>query len=139
MLAGRFGELTDLEDIMAQRFLAINVLAHLNSGHCRDSVCIIRRRYSNRIDVLAFLIQHFAEITVLLHVRIPLECSGRMFPINITERNEVFRADLADITAPHAADADAGDIELFARRNPAGPAKYMTRNDGKRCRRRYAA
>ena len=83
LLAGHFGELANLVDIMAQGLLAVDVLAHFDSHHRRHRVQVVRRRDRHSVDVLVLGLQHLAEVLVLLRARgacrswPPCACSNR--------------------------------------------------------------
>ncbi len=57
---------------------------------------------------------------------------GGVVNIHITKRNDVFRFQIEQIIGPHPADADAGDVQFFARRFFPGTGHEMARDKEKR-------
>ncbi len=110
LLTCLLGKPANLINIMRQRLLAIHMLAHLYSHHGRHCVEIIRRRYSNGVDIFSLFFQHPAEIAVLFRPGILVKRTRCMFPIYITKRYNVLRTDLSYVARPHTTDADTGDI-----------------------------
>lgn len=107
------GDLACFPNGMSERFLAINVLAEFDGGHRNERVKMIGRRDHDGVDVFLFL-QHFAEIGVDFGFGIFFESVGRMRGIYVAQSDNVFAAELFEIDTALAADADAGDVELFA-------------------------
>jgi hypothetical protein len=54
-----------------------------------------------------------------------------VFPVNVTQRDYRFGADLLGIGRTHPADPNTGNVQFLARRRIARPAKNMPRNNRK--------
>jgi hypothetical protein len=117
---------------MSQGLLAVDVLAELQGHHRDDRVEVIGRGDHHRVDVL-LLFEHSAEIDVGLGAGERFEGALEVVLLDVAEGHDVFGGETADVARAHAADADAGNVELFARRGLAG-AQHVTGDDGKsRC------
>ncbi len=114
VLAGGLGQHAGLPHGARQRLLNVDVLAPLHGGHRNHGVQVVRRGDDHRVDVL-LLVEHLAEIRPLLRVGILLEDGGRVLGVHVAQGHDVLARALGDVVLPHAADADAGDVQLLAR------------------------
>ena len=111
---GRLPQLARLPNRAYQRLLHVNVLAALHTPHSGCGVHVIRRGDDHGIDVLAFLIQHLAEVPELRRVFEALEGGGGAAVVHIAERHDVFRGRRSrDVGGALAAGADGGHVQLF--------------------------
>jgi hypothetical protein len=94
-------------------------------------VIVIGRPHDYRLDAL-FLLKHNAEVAVLFRLGVLLERVGGVIPINIAQRHDVLAADIMQIAAALAADADAGNIEFLAGRRLPRPPEHVPRHDRER-------
>jgi len=101
---------------MGQRLLREAVFAHPHCHRGGDGVAVVGSADGDRVDVL-FGFQHFAEIEVGLGTaKADLAFFQRRF-IDIADGHDVAgRASVVGIAFAFAADADAGEIDLFVGR-----------------------
>jgi hypothetical protein len=95
---------------------------------------MIRRRDDDGVDVLVLGVQHPTEISILSGARVALERIGGSSLVDVAQSDDVLAADRIEIAGPSAANADAGYVELFARRNMTTSAKNVARGNRKRRR-----
>ena len=67
------------------------MLSPLDSGHSRHRVCMVRRPYHNRVDLIFHLIEHLAEITEHLRLRKLLDCRGAL-QVNVAQSHDIITA-----------------------------------------------
>jgi len=97
---------------------------------------VIGRGDGDRVDVLAFLVEHLAIVLVPLGLRKGVEAVGGVLLVDVAEGVDVLdRAHAAYVVGTHSANADARDAELVARRNMSS-AEDMRGHDGEGGRRR---
>src|SRR5262245_48567102 len=102
---------------MRERLLAVHMLARVNARHRSDCVNMVGRADRYGIDLLAFLVEHLAEVFVSLRLRVRCECAGRPNLIHVAERDDI-RPELAerrDVGATHRTHTNTSDVYLFAR------------------------
>ena len=136
VLVRRFHQLARFPDGARQRLLHIHVLPAFHALHRRDGVHVIGDGDDHRIDVLAFLVEHLAEVFVLRRFLVFLEFACGLLLIDIAERNDVLGGAAVDIAGRLAARADRGDIQLLVRRFV---AQALQRADGAESGRRNRA
>ncbi len=106
-------------------------LDHVRKLHLRLFAIELRRRLTGR----GLHRRRFDTGTQLLYVGIEtVEGLSGIAPVNIAKSHDILRRQVDKIRSPHAADADAGNVQLVARRNKPAP-KNVARNDGHSCRR----
>ena len=134
MLASGFGNHSRFINRMSQRLFTINVLASFDGGYACNGMDMVRRGDHYRIDVLVLLVQHLAKIFVFFGLRVASERPACTPPVHIAQRHDVLTADGINIAAALAADADAGNVDLLARRNMTRSSQNMPWNN---CECRY--
>src|SRR5262245_8709407 len=114
---------------MAKRLLAIHVFLEPHGGDAGDGVAVIRGRHGDRVDLLADLVEHLAEVRVNLRLGVG---EGRLrvlgLLVAVVERAIQFPVvdiaqcdDLADpgrvkdVALSLPADADAGEADGLGR------------------------
>ena len=145
-LPGRLGHRPRLVNRARQRFLAVHVLAVLEGRHRHHGVEVIGRGDHHCIDAL-FLLEHHPEIAVVPGLGIFFERVGGIVPVHVAQRDDVLAAHVAQVVRALSADANAGQVQLLVRRNPAGPpntcrgktVKAVTATEGARNWRRENA
>src|SRR5205823_12151105 len=83
----------------------------------------------HRVDVLRLLVEHLAVILEPLRLGVGLERVFGALPIHVAQRVNVLPLPAAHVVAAHASHADAGDVELVARRAVAAP-QHVPGHDG---------
>ena len=127
-------ELAGLPDRPGQRLLGVDVLPRLERHHRRHGVRVVGRRDGHGVDVSRFLIEHLAVVAILLRLGEGVEAVRRVLEVDVAEGVDVLDpAHAADVAFAHTADADAGDVELVARRDVAF-AEHMGGDDGESSR-----
>ncbi len=97
-------------------------------GHRDDGVGVVRRRDHHRVDAL-LLLEHHAVVLVDLGLRVQRDGLRRVGAVDVAQGDDVLALAGLQVGAPHAADADGGDVQLVAGRlRPQHPA----RDDGGR-------
>ena len=124
----RLGQHAGFVNVMGERFLAEDVFAQLHRRHADHRVRVVGRSDEHGIDVL-LLLQHHAVVLVSRGVGKRIEGFRGVAVVHIAERDDVSRTAGGQVVVAHAADADAGDVHLFARRRVARPAEHMARHD----------
>ena len=111
-------QFSDLVHRVGQRFFAINVLAALDGGHRRHGVTMVRRGDHDRINLLFHRIEQFAKIAELFGGGKFPERLGGLLGVHVAQRDDVvIGGDRINIAGAHAADANAGDVQLLAGRS----------------------
>ena len=111
-------QFADLVHRVGQRFFAINVLAALDGGHRRHGVTMVRRGDHDRINLLFHRIEQFAKIAELFGGGKFPERLGGLLGVHVAQRDDVvIGGDRINIAGAHAADANAGDVQLLAGRS----------------------
>ena len=114
---------------VGQRLLAVDVLAALDRRHRDDGVHVVGRADDDRVDVL-LLVEHLAEVLVPLRLGNFVEDLGGGVQ-STSHSATMFSVSHGRVVRPHAADADAGDVQLVARGGLVGalPAQHVPRDD----------
>ena len=111
-------------DVVRQRLLTIDVLAHLHRHDAGRRMRVIRSAHGHRVDVLIHLLQHFAKIVVFLGVREFASLRLQMMVVDIAQGDDVaVIAGLVGVTVPFASHSDAGDVDFFVGRFAVGQCK----------------
>jgi hypothetical protein len=114
---------------MRERFLHIDVPADADGGQRDDRVGVVGRGHDHGVDVL-LLVEHLALIAIDFGPGKLLERLGGVTLVHVTERHDVLGGALLEVVVPYAANADAGDVELLARRLLARGAERGAGNQG---------
>ena len=146
---GRLAQHAGLVDRPGQRLLHVDVLAQLHGRLGDHGVGVVGRGDDHAVDIL-LLFEHLAIIGVALRlavsllkldggwVRLAIAAPGsaghgrvHVPEVHIGQRDDVLPPvhDLGRVGRALAAAADDGDVDRLARRQVAGPAQDMTRND----------
>ena len=131
VLVGGGREGAGFGDVVGERFLAINMFAGLHGGHGNHRMRMIRRCDNDRVDVFLF-VQHLAVIRPDPGVGIFLERVGGIIMVHIAQCDDVLRPQVFQVAAPHAAHADARNVQLLAGSSPFG-AQHMAGQDVESC------
>ena len=91
------------------------------------------RADNNRVDVVLFPVDQFAEIAVLSCIRISLGRFAQESRIDIAQGDDVVMLHLSNDRPATIAHADAGQVDLLARRSVANTSQDVARYDGKCC------
>src|SRR5205823_5396128 len=107
-----------LFDAVRHRLLHIDVLARPQRRQRDGRVHVVRSADDHRVATLE-LLQHHPVIAELLRVWKSLGRAGREFPIHIAQSDDVLAGDgrVAQNAAALPSDANAGDVQLLARRS----------------------
>ncbi len=132
-LAGRLPEGPCLEHGPRQRLLAVDVLAQLDRHHAHDRVNVVGCAHDDRVDAL-FLLEHDAKVLVLPGLGVSPERVPGVVPVDVAQSDDVLAADVVQVAGPLPPDADAGNVELVARRRIAHPAQDVPGHDRERRR-----
>ena len=82
-----------------------------------DGVHVVGRGDDHRVDVLAFLVEHLAEVAEARRVGEALEGRGGAAVVHVAQRHDVLRrGGGAEIRSALAAGADGGEIQFLVRR-----------------------
>ncbi|MCX6894378.1 MAG: hypothetical protein NTZ16_02485 [Verrucomicrobia bacterium] len=100
---------------MAERLLAIDVFAGADCRHGNHRVRVVRRGDHHGVNVL-LLLQHLAVVGVKLRLGITRDDRRGVGGVNVAQGHDVFTFEIAQVVFAHPADADAGDVQLLARR-----------------------
>ena len=124
-LIRRFREGTDLRDVVAHRFLAINVFACPHRSESNRGMHVIGNREVDRIDLRALGCNEFAPIPVNPHIGCHLAGGFEVVGIDVTERHHFgpgVRQEIRQVDLAHPTHADARMLEfsVFFRRLSAG-------------------
>ena len=113
-LLGHFPQIARLIDGLRQRFLAKYSLVPLHGRRRHNRMHMIRSRNRHRIDPIAHLIQHLAEIFVKLRARIFFRLSlvSLGTRIHVAQRDDVLAGAGIGVAPAFTADSDAGDVQL---------------------------
>ena len=85
--------------------------------HRDDRVGVVRRRDDDRVNAAAFRVEHLPEVRIALRLRVGVEDPARVIRIHVAQRRDILRLRAGvQVGLAHAADADAGEVELFVRR-----------------------
>src|ERR1039458_238906 len=74
---------------------------------------MIRSAHQHRVNVLAFLVQHLAEVAIARRLVVDLVGGPRTLIVRIRQRNNVLRAASRYVNGRPAARADTGDIQFL--------------------------
>ena len=113
-LARGLGQGAGLVDIVSERFLEVNVFAGLEGGQGDDGMGVVGRGDHDRLDVLLF-IEHLAVVGPDSCLGIFFEDFGGVVVVHVAQGDDVLGVEVFEVGGAHAADADAGDVEFFAR------------------------
>src|SRR4029450_10850796 len=90
---------------------------------------MVGHAHGDRVDLLLHRIEHLAVVLEPLRLRVLLEGVPHLAIVDVAEGDDVVARAGVDARAAPAADADAGDVELVARREAAGPTEQVRRAD----------
>src|SRR5262249_40371264 len=109
VLAGELRQAASLPDGVGQRLLGEAVLAPLH-GHARnDGVGVVRRAHRDRLDGVAQLVEHAAEVVVALRPGVELAALGQGVVVDVAQGDDVaVPGGVGRVADAFAADADAG-------------------------------
>ena len=111
------GELPAFPDGVRQRLLHEHVLAALHGPHGGGGVHEVRYGHDHRVDVMALLIEHDAEIFVLRRFVVLGEDGLGALLIDVAKGDDVFGlAAAAYVAGCFAAGSDRGDVQFFVGR-----------------------
>ena len=125
--------LAALGHVVAERLLAVHVLAAAHGGERDDRVLVVGHGHVDGVDRITLLLQHLAPIGVGARVGRKLRGLGEVVRVHVAERHHLHalvREEVAQVIEAHAAHADAGVVELVVRterpprrgRRESGPA-----------------
>ena len=110
--------LAALRHVVAERFLAVHVLAAAHGGKRNDRVLVVGHGHVHGVDCVALLLQHLAPIGVFACVRRELCGPREVVRVHVAERHHLHalvREEVPQVVEAHAAHADAGVAELVVR------------------------
>ena len=123
VFAGEFGQDARLEDGVRQRFLAVNMFAQSDGHRCCGGVRVVRRRDGHSVDVIGFLVEHLAEVSILGRLRVAIVHVRSAAGINVAKGHDVLALAPVDIDLPLTTGADCRDVKSLVR------AKHTPRDD----------
>ena len=106
-----FRQLPRLKHGVRERFLAINVFAHLHRHQGCRRVHVIGRGNRDAVEVLAFLVEHHAEILEPFRLRIFFECARGVDFVHVAKGIDVFAVRVLDVAGAFAPGSDAAKVE----------------------------
>src|SRR5881628_688672 len=136
--AGVLRQHTHLPHGPRQRLLDVRMLARFHGTQSGRGMRVIGRGNRDRVDALRFLVEHLPVVPVALRLRVALKGVFGGLPVDVAQRVDVLALHALHVVAAHAAHANAGDVELVARRAVAAP-QGVARHYGESRSRRDAA
>lgn len=121
VFSGGFFDGARLPNVMREWLLNEDVFARLHRGHADGEVAVIRRGDKDRVDLVAYFVEHDAEIGEAFGVgmrggkikRAALAAELLLrAPVDIAEGDGVFRTRQLHGVGPHVAAADDGDVDF---------------------------
>ena len=114
---GEFGEPTRFVNGAGERFLRVDVFAHLHRGGRLDRVHMVRRADRNGVELVAHFGVHIAVVDVFFRVfeLVPFAVEGAL--VDVADRDDfAVVTGVRNVAAALAADADAGDRDALESR-----------------------
>ena len=114
LLGGQLPQHAGFVQRLGHRLLDEGVLAHPHAHRSGDGVGVVGRADGHGVDALAHLVEHLAEVEILLRVGPALARGVEAGLVDVADRDHVAGpAGILRIAGPLAADADAGEVDLF--------------------------
>ena len=107
-------QMTRFVHVMSQRLLGVHMLAQLDRLHRRHRMRMVGRGDGYRVDFLVHLIEHLAEIGVLLGLGMAHRLGLKALLVNVANRHKIgVLGGLFAVAVPFSADAYARHVDLF--------------------------
>src|SRR5262249_9761899 len=113
VLLGEHAHLPRFPHRVAERLLAVDVLAHPDGLDAGRGVHVVGRADGYRVDLVAELLEHLAVVVERLGLGEALLLLGERMVVDVAESDDGAEvAGLIDVAGALAADADAGELQL---------------------------
>ena len=112
-----FRHQTSFIDRTSQRFLAETVFAKTHAHQAGGGVHVVGSRAGERVDLVAHLVEHFAEVGEFGSVCVTFQSAAAFIGVRIANCNQIAGVGgVCCIRRSFAGNANSGEVNLFVRR-----------------------